>query len=240
MSKYQILEWDSNFFGFAVARIMPRRISCERLHDMLIDLKKNNIKLVYWATDDTDTESHITAKYLGGYLADKKITYSIDLKTISKNKILSSIKVKEYDRPMPNSELENLAIQSGIYSRYNLDPNFSKSQFEKLYRNWIFNSTNKTISDAVLVIYEKNKIVGMITLVKVAKNGSIGLIAVDSSMRGKGLGVALISAAISWFKMNGCDNLEVVTQTRNIAACNLYEKMGFSEKKVELFFHFWL
>lgn len=240
MSNYQILEWDSNFFGFAVARIIPKKISCEQLQNILIDLKKINVKLVYWATDSADTESHMAAKYLGGYLADEKITYSIDLKKIYENNILSPIKVEEYNQQIPNSELENLAIQSGMYSRYNLDPNFSKSQFEKLYRNWIINSTNKTISDAVLVIHEKNKIVGMITLVEMAENGYIGLIAVDSSMRGKGLGKALVRSAISWFKVKGYDKIKVVTQTRNIAACNLYEKIGFSEKKVEYFYHFWL
>ena len=240
VSKYQILEWDSDFFGFAVAKILPKKMYYDQLQNVLIHLKTQNVKLVYWAVDSANKGSHRVAKLLSGHIVDKKITYTIDLKKKHGKKISPTIKVEEYNQLIPNSELEELAIQSGIYSRYNFDPNISKSQFEKLYLSWIFNSTNKTISDAVLVIRKKNKIVGMVTLAKIDENGHIGLIAVDSSMRGRGLGKALVNAAISWFEIEGCNNLKVVTQMRNIVACNLYEKMGFNVKNIEYFYHFWL
>ena len=70
--------------------------------------------------------------------------------------------------------------------------------------------------------------VGLITLQAKAGIGSIGLIAVDAAFRGRGLGTALIRAALEWCAGRGCSIVEVVTQGRNLAATRLYESNGFA------------
>ena len=53
--------------------------------------------------------------------------------------------IKEYTDMETNDELDGLAIQSGIYSRYKVDPNIAAEHFEKLYKLWILKSVNRTL-----------------------------------------------------------------------------------------------
>ncbi|GAH69383.1 unnamed protein product, partial [marine sediment metagenome] len=83
-------------------------------------------------------------------------------------------------------------------------------------------------------------IIGMITVGNKNGKGMIGLIAVDSRVRGRGFGTVLIKAAKSWFISRGYQIGMVVTQRKNKAACNHFEKCGFYVREVENFYHFWL
>ncbi len=238
---YQILRWDTVFFGFIVARIIPHRLTADELEYTLALLKKQNVSLVYWASDPLDNESQRSAKLLGGFLADKKRTYVFDLQGVS-NAYLQEVStnIEEYLNPLPNSALEALALKSGVFSRFNIDPKFLKKQYESLYKLWILNSVNKKIADTVFVAKDRGKIIGMVTVSKKNYCGRIGIIAVDESMRGKNVGVDLVSTAQKWFILQGCKIMQVVTQGDNIAGCRLYEKCGFHIEKTEHFYHFWL
>lgn len=238
---YQILRWDTDFFGFIVARIIPYRLILDELEYTLASLKKENVSLVYWASDPSDIESQRSAKLFGGFLADKKITYLVDLRNMSTTCLQEvDANIEEYLEVLPNSELEVLALKAGVFSRFNIDSKFSKEQYESLYKQWIINSINKKIADAVFVVRERGKIVGMITVGRKNCRGNIGLIAVDESRRGQNMGVNLVSTAHKWFISQGCKIVQVVTQSNNIAACRLYEKCGYHIEKTEHFYHFWL
>jgi streptothricin acetyltransferase len=52
-------------------------------------------------------------------------------------------------------------------------------------------------------------------------------IAIDRSLRGKGIGKALIHRALEWTKTAGLYALRAETQDNNVAACNLYQSCGF-------------
>lgn len=236
---WSILHWDTDFFGFVVARIIPKKLDLEILKSILLNLKERDVSLVYWATESADKDSQMAGESLGGFLADHKITYIIDLKKEIPIEPLA-VKVEEYNKNTPSLELINLAIQSGLYSRYNTDPKFSKRQFEDLYKTWITKSTDRTIADAVLVVKRNKKIVGMITLGEKNSRGNIGLIAVDAHMRNMGIGRSLTRAAHSWFISRGYEVGEVVTQEVNTDACRLFEKSGYHIEKIENFYHFWL
>ena len=238
---YQILRWDTNFFGFIVARIIPNRLTAGELKHTLFLLEKKNVSLVYWASDPLDEESQRSAKLFGGFFADKKITYEIDLRNVF-NACLQEVNanIEEYLEPLPNFELEALALKCGVFSRFNLDPNFSKEQYESLYKLWILNSVNKKIADTVFVTKKRDKIVGMVTAGRKNYCGYIGIIAVDENMRGEKVGLNLVGMAHKWFILKGCKTAQVVTQGDNIVGCRLYEKCGYHIKKIEHFYHFWL
>lgn len=50
---------------------------------------------------------------------------------------------------------------------------------------------------------------------------------VDTELRGKGVGSALLARAIEWAKQQGFPGLTLETQDNNVPACMLYEKSGF-------------
>jgi dTDP-4-amino-4,6-dideoxy-D-galactose acyltransferase len=238
---YQLLSWDSDFFGFIVARIMPYRLTVSELKSMLDSLKNENVSLVYWASDPEDQESQEGARRLGGFLADRKVTYAIDLELGPQDLLVAAAsRIEEYAEPTTTADLEHLAIQSGLFSRYNVDPRISKEQFERLYRHWIRKSVNRTLADTVFVAREGQRIVGMVTVVIKHGQGAIGLISVDERVRRKNIGVNLVRTAQRWAIESGCRHVQVVTQGDNIAGCRMYEKCGFHIKKIEYFYHFWL
>lgn len=239
---FELLSWDSDFFGFKVGRILPENLTVEELERTLGMLKNEGIKLVYWSSDPLDLQTQEAAQFCCGFLADKKVTYVIEADNINPqlNCCESSLTVDEYTDELPTAELEDLAVQAGVYSRFKVDSRIPDNRFVELYKLWILNSVNKKIADSVLVARSEDRIVGMITVGKKGNRADVGLIAVDASMRGKKLGVALVQAAQEWALKNGFGSAQVVTQGENLAACKLYEKCGYHVDKIENIYHFWM
>jgi dTDP-4-amino-4,6-dideoxy-D-galactose acyltransferase len=204
-----------------------------------MELCAADVHLVYWPSDSKDEESQIAARKLQGFLCSKQVTYVADLKNLPR-KIESSEEVETYAEKIPNLDLETLAFAAGTYSHFKIDPKFPTHLFYKLYKTWIANSTSGEIANAVLVVRRKEQIVGMITLGKKNGRGDIGLLAVSPDYRGQNIGTHLVQAAQVNFRRAGLQVSQVVTQTANKPACNLYENCGYQIEKIENFYHFWL
>lgn len=237
MIYYQRLDWDTNFFGFSVAKILPTTLSTPTLQQLLKKLKDRDFHLVYWATPFQDMT--VVAQDCGGRLVDKKMTYHIDLTTLPPNQLPTN-PVVEYTQLTASEDLISLSIQAGLYSRFRLDPQMDQQKFRELYTQWVVNSCNKKLAKAVLVIRDHEQCVAMVTVGEKNGLGDIGLVAVAEQQRGKGYGSALIRAALTWFVQHGYNTSQVVTQGDNVAACKLYEKCGYRQTNLEYFYHFWL
>ena len=236
--QYQILDWDSDFFSVTVARITEPVLNEQKLSELHSELKAKGVNLVYWPSS-REFEGEIVKRF-GGILADTKMTFAMDFRSLNPEEFVSTDIVQAYTQSMPISDLEDLAIQSGEYSRFVVDQNIPRDKFVSLYNIWINRSLSKDIAEEVLVIREGKRVVGMVTLGNKNGRGDIGLIAVDRNCRGKQYGEKLVRAAQRWFIENGYGFGQVVTQGMNIPACNLYKKCGYSVEKVEYFYHFWL
>ncbi len=239
MDYYQLLNWDSEIFECGVAKILPERLEEKELRATLEQLKKQNIKLVYWASDSQDISSQQAARICNGFLADKKVTYLMSLSNYHNVKLADDL-IHEYKEATPSAVLEMLALESGMYSRFKADPNISDAIFEKIYKLWVANSVNKQVALSVLVAKKDQQLAGMVTLGDKNKRGDIGLLAVHPEYRGLSIGSALVYAAQQWFIAHDFKESQVVTQLDNKPACALYEKCGYSIEKTENFYHFWL
>ena len=69
--------------------------------------------------------------------------------------------------------------------------------------------------------------------------GDIGLLAVRESCRGRGVGTRLVNAALAWMQQAGVGESTVVTQRDNLAACRLYEQLGYVTSEVSALYHLW-
>lgn len=227
----KILDWDTTFFGFRVARIEFQNE--DQFEADIKKAKEDNVKLIYCFAE---TKNRLVEQY--GELVDEKVTYYKKLENdivFAPNHIL----IEEYSALVPTKELYNLAIQSGVYSRFNIDSRISTEKFQDLYRTWIENSVKKTFAQKVLVAKENNKISGMITLGEKNGRGDIGLIAVNLGSRGKGIAKSLMSATEIDFRTK-FKEAQVVTQKKNTLACQLYEYFGYREEKIDPIYHIWL
>ena len=240
MDRYEILDVDSEIFGFPVAKILPDKLSRGELERVISRLKQENVRLAFWASNPKDKESQQAARLCHGFLADKKVTFVIDIGQIPERPAGIDWKIEEYVDALPCAELENLAIQVGRNSRFGADPRIPEDKLLALYTLWIRNSVNRQVADAVFVVRQSGRVVGMVTVGVKNGRGNIGLFAVDQVLRRKNLGISLVRAAQEWARRKGFRFAQVVTQGKNVAACRLYRKCGYRVDKVEYFYHFWI
>ena len=233
---YQLLTWDTDFFGIKTGRIIPTSLQENQLASILTEMRQKGFQLVYWASEHQcvyDFQSY------SGQLVDKKTSFDINLQNINPDS-MPLPKTEPYSSSLPYSQLEKLAIQSGIFSRFALDNRFPHEKFTALYKTWIRRSVSGEMANEVLVIRKNNHIAGMVTLLNKNGVGDIGLIAVDGEFRGRKFGQQLVWDALRWFVQHGCHTAHVVTQGDNLPACRLYEKCGYQVIKIEFYYHFWL
>lgn len=235
---YKILEWDTKFFGYKIGKITGNNITVEDLKDIINNMKYENYKLVYWFVQPNDKTSIYSAKNENIFLADEKITYR---KVIEQYKnYLFHQNIKSYELPLPNDKLISLSLQSGIFSRFRIDPNFKHDEYKRLYTAWIENSVKKLIAKYVLIYFDNNTELGMITLDEKNNYGEIGLLAVDERSRGKSIGKYMIEAAKYKVNQWGKSEIRVVTQRDNKVACKFYENCLFEIYNVEYVYHIWI
>ena len=157
MNNYDVLAWDTAFFGFKVAKIINSKSD---LLVTLISMSNNDVRLAYLSS--SKRIKNPDNKYFKFVLVDKKITYSKSIAPISQE-LISTVSL--LNQPI-NKQLINLAISSGGYSRFNIDPNIHTEKFEELYKLWLINSLNGEIADEVLVSMQKDRITGIVTIGK--------------------------------------------------------------------------
>lgn len=229
------LPWDSAFFGFPTARILPVSLDESGLRAALATIAGAKTELAYWNVAPEDAVSNRAATSCGGFLADIKTTYVIEPPVFDTTRIRFTVAPfdtgfeKRYGKGTGKgtSALFSLAIEAGKHSRFHVDPEFPPVLFQALYQEWMRKSLTGEKADAVLTVDEAGKPIGMITVQDRDGTGNIGLVAVAPAHQGRGVGASLVQAALMWFVEKGCARVEVVTQELNRAACLLYECNGF-------------
>jgi dTDP-4-amino-4,6-dideoxy-D-galactose acyltransferase len=239
MARYAVpLPWDTEFFGFKVARLVPGRFVVAELKLQLAQLWEQEVELVYWGSDPEDSLSQTAATANHGLLVDRKTVFVRRLDGFVGNAV-ERYEVRSFPKDGWSDVLAKLAVQIGQYSRFHKDHHFSSATWQKLYLTWMQNSVNRTIADDVLVIRDAGLVVAVVTVRARENFGEIGLLGVQESRRGAGLGRALVDAAMHWFSEKQLSYVRVVTQGDNQLACQLYKACGFSVDSVENFYHFW-
>ena len=236
MITFSHLSWDSDFFGYKVAKIELDHCQSEtELAIFLHDLKEKGYKLIYGFVHPDDRVSNKAAGTLG-QLVDEKVTYTTNI--IDEN-IEDQKKINKYALAVPDLNLYRLSLESGEYSRFKKDKNIDGRFFIRLYQVWIEKSISGELADDVLIYEHNNEIVGLVTLSCKKQIARIGLIAVDEKYRGNSIGSQLVDACKKICINKRIQELDAVTQKDNSGACLFYEKCGFTVKKMENVYHFW-
>jgi dTDP-4-amino-4,6-dideoxy-D-galactose acyltransferase len=237
-NSYKVMEWDTKFFGYKVAKAEVKNLNLNRFNKLLKKLSVNKVKLIYYFVEPKDKVSINTAMQNGGYLVDEKVTYSRSIPR--KKRFLKDEKILSYFKKPLNNQLKFLSLEAGIYSRYKVDPNFKNGEFEKLYKDWVKKSLSGEIAKDILVYRIGKKEVGFIALKDENGKCNISLIAIDPKYRRKGIGKKLMNAAFGKAIEWGCKEMLIMTQKANINGCKFYEDCGFEIKSIVNVYHLWL
>ena len=133
-----------------------------------------------------------------------------------------------------------MALQSGVFSRFKVDPRFPDRLFVKLFTNWIRKAVSRERAREVLVTEDGDGLTGFVTVEQWREGVSeIGLIAVCDRARGRGVGKSLVYGALRSGIRNGCFDHRVETQLANVPAQKLYEACGYQVLSRKYTYHFW-
>ncbi|HQO23885.1 MAG TPA: GNAT family N-acetyltransferase, partial [Spirochaetota bacterium] len=185
--KTTLLDWDSNFFGIKIAKIEADVYDNKAIKSSVQSAFSEGVELIYLIIPDVIDKKEI----FHHNLIDQKVIFRKEIFTRSEQDTV----IIEYHGKTVSSRLYKIALESGKYSRFRLDPVLPYGSYERLYRIWIEKSADREIADNVLVYKEKDEILGMITVKLKDGSGEIGLLAADYKAQGKGIGSKLISSA---------------------------------------------
>jgi len=236
------LEWDSGFFGFGVGKLELTNAIIPLAERIQNEMDERKVKLLYLFYDQKEgvsvSEKENFIQSVSGSLVDTKVVFSKPIQQDTKCQFPSGI--IEYKGASATRELYELALQSGSWSRFKLDPNLPPDAYERLYRLWMDNSINGLMADKMYISDDDyGKIKAMITLRLNLEEASVGLIAVDETRRGMGLGIKLMQA-VEWFSwVEKKQKITVATQLNNLGACEFYRKNGYDEESRTEVYHCW-
>jgi dTDP-4-amino-4,6-dideoxy-D-galactose acyltransferase len=229
------LQWDTDFFGKRIGRVEGHTLNGRRVSEIERWVGDHDIDCLYFLADD-ESQTVRMAEARAFHLVDIRMTFGQSAEQIDADTMQDA-------RPGRDSDRETLlpvAADSYVDSRFFRDPRFDDDQCAELYRTWLDKSFDD-YADEVIVLDVDDTPAGFVTchLRDEGTIGVIGLVGVDSRARGRGVGRRVVADALRWFRGQGVDRVEVVTQGRNIAAQRLYQASGFRTAEVRLWYHRW-
>jgi dTDP-4-amino-4,6-dideoxy-D-galactose acyltransferase len=229
-----VLVWDSEFFGFRIARVRKPSLTAQNLREVMEWCRREEIRCLYFLATGDSFETNDIAGANGFKMAD--IRYTLARRLESEAGSVEAVRAfEESDLPV----LREIAALSHRDSRFYHDPGFPNQRCDELYETWIERSCHG-FADAVLVAEHHRQTAGYVSChIQPDSIGTIGLLAVADRARGVGLGSQLVAAALRFFAEAGCNHVNVVTQGRNCAAQRLYQNCGFRSASMELWYHRW-
>jgi len=241
-SPCQILPWDTEFFGFRIARVEMERLTPERVEQIEFWCREKRVRCLYFLASSDDARTVRLAEENAFHLVDVRVTllYRAARKVGASPFLMTGDLTLRPAGPADMPGLGQIARQSHRNSRFFFDPNFPRRRSEQLYETWIANSC-QGYADIVYVAEGQRGPVGYVSchLDTETGTGKIGLTAVSAEARGKGVGQGLVLQALDWFQAQGAHEVTVVTQGRNCAAQRLYQRCGFLTHSVQLWYHKW-
>lgn len=225
------LLWDSDFLGLDVASIDIQDST------MFLPAEAYDFDLIYLFSNlPLDLSMH-KFKAFDIMLVDEKLTYEklVTESTAIDPKIISL----PFDSEATNHLLD-LALESGLYSRFRFDSKYPVEKFRRLYHLWLINSLNRSLAEEFFVYKSGNREAGFITVGQKNGHGFIGLISVDKEFRGNGIGRVLLKAADYFlYSKYGTCKMRVITQALNRPACKLYEVSDYRVVERKYVYHLW-
>jgi dTDP-4-amino-4,6-dideoxy-D-galactose acyltransferase len=237
----ELLKWDTDFFGFRIAKVQGDALTPERARQIDAWCRQAAIRCLYFLGRADDVVTSRAAEDNGFRLVDVRLTFarkipidSEELKGYTNGSVVRPI------CPADMSALRDVARRSYRDSRFHFDTGFPRHLSDSLYGLWLERSC-EGYAQAVLVAELDGVPMGYITchIDQEPYRGRIGLVGVNSQVQGRGTGQTLVFNALKWFSTQQVPEAQVVTQGRNCTAQRLYQRCGFLTQSVQLWYHKW-
>lgn len=237
----RLLEWDTQFFGYRVARVEAQRIDASTCEAVLAWCRHRQVTCLYFLAAADDAETVRVSEQAGFAFVDIRLVLALDLERSALGDIATRDGTAFRDAiPADVPALERIAADVHRDSRFFFDARVPRERAEALYTTWIRRSILEGFADHVIVAEVDGAVRGYVTGRREADGtGSIGLIGVSAEARGRSVGSNLVRASLTRFASDGIKRVTVVTQGRNVGAQRTYQRAGFLSHSVRLWYHKW-
>ncbi len=240
----QVLQWDSEFFGRKMGRILidPQAETMDSVpawERLIAQARSEQYEFLFYEFDAADKRLAHLLTPLGGALADVLVKLAKPVVPVAAPQRKTDSPVQAADESDLAAVIE-LASHSFTHSRFFHDPGFDQELVRQLYPNWVRN--NFAGNESYFVIKDRQSLQAFISVQPKPLPAAldIRLLAVHPDVQGKGLGSELLRWAEEYSRSQGLKRITVGTQINNYAALRLYEKSGFRVEQALYRYHFWL
>lgn len=241
MSIHSLLQpqpWDTAFLGFGVARVTMAALQQAAWQQTQANARAAGYRLLYVMADPADATTESTLAAGGIVRISRLVTYLADAEILLAPP--AGLHIEPTVEFTPG--LEELAWESGIFSRFRLDPLMPATAFHRLYSEWLRKSLagQELAREVFCARLGAGQEIGLLTLGLQQARADIGLLAVAAGCRGQGIGHQLLAVAAARTQLWGLQQVQVVTQFENQAACRFYAGAGFGVASQQDVYHCWL
>jgi dTDP-4-amino-4,6-dideoxy-D-galactose acyltransferase len=239
----QLLQWDTDFFGFRIAKVISGRLNEDLIKPVNNWCRQNRIDCLYLLIESDDIQSIRSAEDQDYRLVEVRINLERWLKTwnpITRPHIENNVLVRPI-QPSDISTLLEIAKTAYIDSRFYFDKHFPEDKWQAYYATWVKKSCEGGAPIALTAI-KNNEIVGYITGQidkETPTKGQYELTGVRESARKAGVGQELFCSGIDEFVRRGVEYLWVSTQGRNVTTQRMIQRHGFLTRSCQLYYHKW-
>jgi len=235
-----VLEWDSTFFGWTIARAMVPSLTPERGRAIEAWCAEHAVDCLYFLAAADDRATGRVLEDLGFHLVDIRVTLE---RTIGPelSDLAGLAEAAALVRPAAPADIAALKAIAGVShrnTRFHADVRFDREQCDELYRVWIEKSC---LGDAerVFVIDQDGSPAGYMTVHLEGSAGRLGLLGVDPARRRGGLARRLVLGALAWLRDQKAGRAYLLTQGVNVDSQRLFQGLGFRTSAVALWYHRW-
>ena len=238
----QFLQWDTDFFGYRIARIEAQRLEPKLVDTIYSWCEKHTINCLYFLADSNDSQTIRLAEDHDFRLVEIRITLERTLNNWDPETRPRSVEdvhiraVRYEDIPIVKSIARNCYVDSRFY----FDNKFPEEKWQAYYETWVTKSCQGG-ADLVLVAEKGGEVVGYITglIDKTTHEGIYELTGVKESARKSGVGQELFRSGLDWYVRSGIESIWVATQGRNIPTQRMIQRNGFITRSCQLYYHKW-
>ncbi len=233
----EYLEWDSDFFGRRIGRVTINHLGEAETSEVLAWAERENMDCLYYLASGLDKDAAGAAESAGFHLVDLRVTFIKDLLKPERSFIpeLHIRRAVEGDL----ETLKTMARDAFQLSRFHVDRHFDQQKADEMYAIWIENDLRLKGHDVWVIDVEGQLAAYTSVSVTGQAKAQIGLAGTQPAWRGKGLSLELQRFICHELRDEGIEEIEIVTQGRNIPAQNLYQKAGYYIRSVDLWYHKW-
>lgn len=236
----QVLPWDSEFFGFRIARVNRDRLSAEELNEVLRWCDQEKVRCLYFlcAGDQVETANRVESQQF--HLADMRVDFDwVPTEKPAQPTIRAAGSEIRPATPDDLPELLPIVDHRFTDSRFFMDQGFPAEKSNLMFLRWVENDVRgKGRAEHVWVAVQEGAIVGFATIDRSNdETRRLGLIAV--SRPATGVGSDLVAQVQDYSRSKGAKRLLVGTQLRNVRAQRLYQRCGFRTCEVGMWYHRW-